>query len=204
MSNVRIRDPTGNEAAPCNDRTCAANLAIAPFSGRARARERVCGRAVVSSPTRPGDRAPSMARPPPLVYAARPMTARAVGLVCASFVAAMLGVGCAPEIGDDCTTSADCSVNGDRVCDVSQPSGYCTIQGCDGDTCPDEGVCVEWRGDPERTRETWCMATCSDDGDCREDDGYKCVGMDGIADGIAVVLDGNSSRKFCVAFPAGP
>lgn len=58
-----------------------------------------------------------------------------------------LGAACGHEIGDECSISADCSPQGDRVCDVSangSPGGYCTIIGCDYDTCPDEAVCVRF------------------------------------------------------------
>jgi hypothetical protein len=40
--------------------------------------------------------------------------------------------------------SSDCSPNGDRQCDISSKQGYCTIQGCDLDTCPDEATCVRF------------------------------------------------------------
>jgi hypothetical protein len=51
---------------------------------------------------------------------------------------------CGTEIGDSCLSSQDCSPNGDRVCDVAQVDGYCTIAGCDYDTCPEEAVCVRF------------------------------------------------------------
>lgn len=57
---------------------------------------------------------------------------------------ALVAAGCGKEIGDDCVVSSDCSPNGDRVCDISSPAGYCTIQGCDFDTCPEESVCVRF------------------------------------------------------------
>ena len=81
-------------------------------------------------------------------------------------------MGCQDRIGDACGSSTDCSVTGDRQCDLSQPGGYCTVFACDPDTCP-EGVCVEWRFNPSRTAETWCMKTCNVDGDCRVE--YWCV-----------------------------
>lgn len=52
--------------------------------------------------------------------------------------------GCGAEIGDECFASTDCSTTGDRVCDQSQYEGYCTILGCDHDTCPEEAVCVRF------------------------------------------------------------
>jgi hypothetical protein len=53
-------------------------------------------------------------------------------------------IGCGKEIGDACIVSSDCSPNGDRQCDISQKEGYCTIQGCDYATCPNEAACVRF------------------------------------------------------------
>jgi hypothetical protein len=52
--------------------------------------------------------------------------------------------GCGNEIGDECIVSSDCSPRGDRQCDISSIGGYCTIQGCDFDTCPEEATCVRF------------------------------------------------------------
>ena len=52
--------------------------------------------------------------------------------------------GCDVEIGDACTQNVDCSPAGDRVCDIAQPGGYCTIEGCDEGTCPEESLCVRF------------------------------------------------------------
>jgi hypothetical protein len=65
-----------------------------------------------------------------------------VALVLAVAVAA--GAGCKRQIGDDCATAADCNPNGTRSCDQSQPGGYCTIQGCDETSCPEEAVCIRY------------------------------------------------------------
>ena len=51
-------------------------------------------------------------------------------------------VGCGNEIGTSCSTNVDCSPLGDRVCLTAQLDGYCTIEGCDVGTCPDEAVCI--------------------------------------------------------------
>jgi hypothetical protein len=59
-----------------------------------------------------------------------------------AFVVVLLAIGCSKEIGDECVVSSDCSSSGDRFCDTSSRGGYCTIQGCDYNTCPDEAVCV--------------------------------------------------------------
>jgi hypothetical protein len=107
--------------------------------------------------------------------------------------------GCGKEIGDACVTGADCDPNGERQCDISQKEGYCTIQGCDFSTCPEEAACIRFftGGFSNKTCETspdecsldelcdlnkrcvprsseirYCMRTCSSDSDCR--DGYEC------------------------------
>jgi len=105
---------------------------------------------------------------------------------------------CGAEIGDACIVSSDCATDGSRYCDVSQRSGYCTIQGCDYDTCPSEATCIRFftgsfgnEACMDQTQCTldelcalpgfcaprsadirYCMRTCGNDGDCR--DGYEC------------------------------
>ena len=78
---------------------------------------------------------------------------------------------CAPELGDGCADSLECALDGTRICDSTQPGGYCLIPGCRADECPEEGVCVAF-GRDELAR-TFCMRHCSGDGDCRT--GYECV-----------------------------
>lgn len=60
--------------------------------------------------------------------------------------ACMLAAGCGAEIGDSCERSIDCSPDGDRICDRSEssPGGYCTVRGCDYESCPDDAVCVRF------------------------------------------------------------
>jgi hypothetical protein len=55
-----------------------------------------------------------------------------------------LAAGCGKEIGDECTFDSDCSPDGDRTCDISSTDGYCTVLGCDHDSCPDDSVCVRF------------------------------------------------------------
>lgn len=77
-------------------------------------------------------------------------------MILALGVLALLG-GCRRRIGDACVRSTDCSIRGDRVCDLShrvnsagEPtpggSGECTIEACGADTCPREGECVKVYG----------------------------------------------------------
>jgi hypothetical protein len=65
--------------------------------------------------------------------------------------------GCQRKIGAPCRVSTDCSIRGDRVCDLShlvdgdgeydpKGKGECTIDGCNTTTCPREGTCVQVYG----------------------------------------------------------
>ncbi len=143
-----------------------------------------------------------MARRFSIVYAQplmrQPMHVFALGVLAVSFAA-----GCAPKLGDGCTTRSDCSVNGERYCDRSQPGGYCTIENCEPNSCGEDGVCVRFKPDEPRLSSDWCMATCSDNGDCGRDR-YECRGEEQLNKGapddmrVAEVLEGRHSRKFCV------
>lgn len=71
---------------------------------------------------------------------------RTIIFILASCAISLLGLGCGSEIGDSCESSVDCSPDGDRLCDLSEssPGGYCTVRGCDYDSCPDDAVCVRF------------------------------------------------------------
>ena len=77
---------------------------------------------------------------------------------------AIIGLGaCGKEIGDACIVSSDCSPNGDRLClsGGNEQDGYCTIQGCDYNTCPQEAACIRFfTGDFENRP---CDPDCEDD-----------------------------------------
>jgi hypothetical protein len=121
-------------------------------------------------------------------------------LVVLSGLVAVLAVSgaCGKEIGDACVIAPDCSPDGDRICDPSSVDGYCTIQGCDVDTCPGESVCVRFFTGSFSNKECdyaggggecsldelcalsgrcvarsaevrFCMRTCGSNGDCRGD-----------------------------------
>ena len=55
---------------------------------------------------------------------------------------ALLTPACGKEIGDSCSTNVDCIQDSTRDCDLSQPGGYCTVNGCDELSCPSEAVCI--------------------------------------------------------------
>ena len=122
-------------------------------------------------------------------------------------VTLLLGAGCAPKIGKSCTLSTDCSQLGDRLCDTTQPQGYCTIFNCEPDTCP-EAVCVGFDSqiDPacggtqanqaSRFERTFCMKGCNDDSDCRT--GYRCQEPKALSATI-VDLTLPSTTGICIA-----
>ena len=88
-------------------------------------------------------------------------------------LAAVVSLGaCGHKIGDSCSVASDCSDNADRICDTSSHDGYCTIAGCDFDTCPSEAVCVSFF--PVEN----LIQTCEVPGDCSIDEGDKgfCAG----------------------------
>jgi len=58
---------------------------------------------------------------------------------------AVSGIGltsCKDKIGDACDFNVDCSSKGDRLCDLSSPGGYCTIENCNAESCPGGSACI--------------------------------------------------------------
>jgi hypothetical protein len=114
----------------------------------------------------------------------------------------LAGIGaCAPQLGDKCSTSTDCSIQGDRICDRSQPGGYCTILNCEPGGCGDEGYCVRFQPDKPRLSRTFCMAQCSSTSDC-DRDAYRCVRAADLVDPenegrVAEIIDDDEDGKFC-------
>ena len=126
----------------------------------------------------------------------------------AAAVALAALAGCSPKIGDSCTVSTDCSATGDRLCDITEPNGYCTIFNCEPDGCPDEAECINFgtelstvagcttsQGNSPYER-SFCMASCKSDSDCRA--GYSCVEPDTIG---GVKSDYTRSNPVCAVVP---
>jgi len=113
-------------------------------------------------------------------------------------------VGCGNEIGDACETALDCSSQGSRLCDRTQPHGYCTLRGCEQGTCPEESVCVKFRPEQERLAVTYCMYGCEEDDDCRNDEGYQCMRASELGGRGEAQILGDQSQRFCVARPRTP
>src|SRR5688572_14103829 len=88
------------------------------------------------------DRPNPIARFPGRGYEA-PVTRPADSLrLLGALMLALAAAGCLPKIGDPCSSSLDCSQRGERLCDNTQPQGYCTIYNCEPDECPDNAACV--------------------------------------------------------------
>jgi len=129
--------------------------------------------------------------------------------------------GCKRDIGDDCKNSLDCSQESERLCDISQPGGYCTIEGCDERTCPEDSVCVRFfprQGltkscatgcdpnelcladgkegvcAPRMSERRFCVHSCSDNSDCRG--GYDCL-QAGTNGTLQLHADPNAVVRFC-------
>jgi hypothetical protein len=151
-----------------------------------------------------------------------PSAIQRLGLVLA-LMAGALAAGCGHQIGDECTTAADCNPNGTRSCDRSQPGGYCTIQGCDETSCPSEAVCIryfpaqfltepcnpaampsECAADevclddgvcaPLSTELRYCVKNCATNDDCRG--GYECR-LAGTRGSLALVSNPKVTVRFC-------
>jgi hypothetical protein len=118
---------------------------------------------------------------------------------------------CKPKIGDECVLSTDCSTRGDRLCDTSQPFGYCTQFNCKGNGCPDEATCVLFnsaipgcgfddRSGPggSRSARAWCVFTCQSNADCRA--GYVCADPR-EPPWNALILDNLQSQRTCLVEP---
>ena len=143
--------------------------------------------------------------------------------------AAGAALGCTPKIGDDCTVSTNCSTTGDRLCDVTQPGGYCTVFNCEPGSCPEDSVCVNFGTTlstvqpvsactPSQAnspyKRSFCMANCADDSDCRG--GYRCLtaSKDCMVPSAtqghtpscfnAVLAEHASSQKVCAVPPKPP
>jgi hypothetical protein len=66
------------------------------------------------------------------------------GILTLAFAMLLAGA-CGRKIGDACSTSNDCDpTTGTRSCDLSQPGGYCVLEGCDARSCPEDSFCARF------------------------------------------------------------
>lgn len=109
------------------------------------------------------------------------------GLLLATAVAS---AGCGNKIGDDCRSSIDCSIDGDRSCDISQPGGYCTVVGCDTRSCPSDASCVRFFPSKFLTR------PCDP---ATEDSGSNACNADEVCLESGLCAPRATERRYCVA-----
>jgi hypothetical protein len=163
------------------------------------------------------------------VVADTPLVPRS--LLAIAFVACFAAA-CGSQIGDSCSTNVDCAQDGTRDCDLSQPGGYCTVNGCDEQSCPGEAVCIrlfpyELPGAvctndsqcqsneiclpdgfcvPRISERRFCERKCGSDGDCRG--GYVCrqAGIEGVPSNTSnygsIALVANANQSTIVKFCA--
>jgi hypothetical protein len=115
---------------------------------------------------------------------------------------ALGAVSCGKQIGDDCQTATDCNPNGGRICDLSQPGGYCTVLGCDETTCPSEATCIRFFPAQFLTRP--CNPYCEDKQVAAPVDGGAVLDAGVVTPPIcpaAFPQDGGASSAVC---PNGP
>ncbi|HVZ71235.1 MAG TPA: hypothetical protein VHJ20_02575 [Polyangia bacterium] len=107
---------------------------------------------------------------------------------------ASLAGACGHEVGDNCKTAADCDPNGTRVCDLSQPGGYCTMVGCDETTCPENSVCIRYFPEALLLSEQAdgggrCDPKCDGVRSSTADGGCPNAGADAGADGGTPIIE---------------
>lgn len=123
-------------------------------------------------------------------------------------IASALALGaCKREIGDECSTGADCEPNGSRICDLSQPGGYCTIANCDERSCPSDSACIRFF--PTQFLTKACNPACEDlpclrdpeateeQGRCPEGCPTNDCGVDELCLDAGVCAPRTTERRYC-------
>lgn len=93
---------------------------------------------------------------------------RWTGVLVTALALGLMGqTACKDKIGDSCDFNVDCSTRGDRLCDLSSPGGYCTMENCNSDSCPSEAVCIAFY--PVAFLNHPCDPDLEDQPDCEDD-----------------------------------
>lgn len=117
--------------------------------------------------------------------------------LCLAALTSLIGGGCTPSIGDGCKTNVDCSRLGDRFCDTSAPDGYCTVDGCNQGTCPDNALCVRFlTADLDRPCD---LSARFPDNGCRADERCVCKTFENGAckNAEAYCAPESTERRYC-------
>ena len=93
-----------------------------------------------------------------------------LGVALGMILGVLSSSGCSRTIGDACINNVECSALGDRYCDVASPAGYCTVEGCDQQSCPDSSVCIRFfslqKGRSSCYAKKQVRTDCASSGDC--------------------------------------
>jgi hypothetical protein len=106
---------------------------------------------------------------------------------------------CSKEIGDACSFSTDCDPNGGRVCidaSASGGDGYCSVQGCDYSTCPDEAACVQFFTGDFANRPCDPMQVADSSQDCTPE--VNCCSVDELCSLEAHCVPRSSEVRYCM------
>jgi hypothetical protein len=145
----------------------------------------------------------------PVEQETRGLGAWSVPCLAALAVLFALATGCTPSVGDSCQLSTDCGSTGQLVCDTSEFEGYCTMVECIQGSCPTNSSCIQFypaipgcgyndRVGASRLGESFCMATCSSQSDCRL--GYVCA-TPTESPWFADIVDNNQQILVCLPEP---
>ena len=116
---------------------------------------------------------------------------------CFAFLAALSA--CGKKIGDECKQNVDCDPLGTRFCDVSSPHGYCTVEGCENDSCPSESLCVRFYTQNRSAPCTFLPDLPNSRSDCRADERCVCdESVEGACVGDAHCAPEASERRWCM------
>jgi hypothetical protein len=122
---------------------------------------------------------------------------------------------CKAKIGDGCLRSTDCSIRGERGCDLSHRvndqgvitaagKGECTIDGCGRGSCPKEAACIKVYGSDFLS--VACVPQREDVASFCEDDEATCEARDclpSIEDGTWTCPPRNDCQASEVCLPEG-
>jgi hypothetical protein len=111
-------------------------------------------------------------------------------------LAGLAAPACSKHVGDSCHTNIDCAQDGTRMCDLSQPGGYCTVDGCDDTSCPSQSICVRFFDQKYPTGV--CNTAPGTVGQCRDDElCVVCGPSSAVPQPTPCCVPSVSERRYC-------